>query len=151
MMLPLQIAFIFEQTLHSWIQTTLNQVGVVDPTVRDIIESDGHNKSIHNIESFQTFRHYIMYICYRMGKAFLHKMMSSWQHSRRCTLNIQIYTNNYTNLLHIPEGMFLYLFNSWNWWKLLYLLYTDHWSFPSWICCNASYWAALFQSTINLM
>ena len=52
MMLPLQIAFIFEQTLHSWIQTTLNEVGVVDPTVRDIIESDGHNKSIHNIESF---------------------------------------------------------------------------------------------------
>ena len=90
MMLPLQIAFIFEQTLHSWIQTTLNEAGVVEPTVRDNVESGGYNKSFHNIESFQTFRHYIMYTCYCMGEGFSHKMMSSRQHSRCCTVNILV-------------------------------------------------------------
>jgi len=58
-------------------QTTLNEAGVVEPTVRDNVESGGHNKSIHNIESFHTFGLYIMYICYCMGEGFLNKMMSS--------------------------------------------------------------------------
>ena len=51
-------------------QTTLNEAGVVDPTLRDNMESGSHNKSIHNIESFQTFKHYIMYIRYYMGETF---------------------------------------------------------------------------------
>jgi len=48
----------------------LNQTTLNEATVRDNMESGSHNKSIHNIESFPTFRHYIMYVRYHTGNAF---------------------------------------------------------------------------------
>jgi len=68
----------------------LNQTTLNEATVRDNIESGSHNKSIHNIKSFQTFRHYIVYKAPHGGTLFLNKMTWSWQHSRRCTVNILV-------------------------------------------------------------
>jgi len=43
--------------------------------------------------------------------------------------------NNYGEIVdphYIYLGVFFFI-SSWNWQKILYLLYTVHWSFPSWI------------------
>jgi len=38
----------------------LNEAGVVEPTVRDNVESGGYNKSFHNIPDFQTLHNVCM-------------------------------------------------------------------------------------------
>ena len=104
--------------------------------MRDNIQSGSHNKSIHNIESFQTFRHYIMYICTVWGKAFSH-MMSSLQHisksgtnfllcvdySSKCTLTSQTISQIYYIYLGV---VFLSLHETGKIYCIFYTLTTSH-------------------------